>query len=126
MKRVSEQEQEVDLIVSRLRDELGAGARTEGGGGGSAWAARAQAERFWAVTTDRPFLYKPGPWGRLRGMLLVPAKVVLRKLMRWYIEPALAQQRDFNSSILRAVTYTNERVDDAIEGRERGDKEAPE
>jgi hypothetical protein len=119
-------EQEVDLIISRLRDELSAGARTEVGGTGSAWAARAQAERFWAVTADRPFLYKPGPWGRLRGTLLVPAKVVLRKLMRWYIEPALAQQRDFNSSILRAVTYTNERVDAAVERREQGDKEAPE
>jgi hypothetical protein len=123
---VSEQEQEVDQNVSRLRYELGEGARTEVGGGGSAWAARAQAERFWAVTTDRPFLYKPGPWGRLRGTLLVPAKVVLRKLMRWYIEPALAQQRDFNSSILKAVTYMNERVDAAVGAKaEPDDKETP-
>jgi hypothetical protein len=123
---VSEQEQEVDLIISRLRDELGTGARTEAGSERSAWAARAQAERFWAVTTDRPFLYKPGPWGRLRGMLLVPAKVVLRKLMRWYIEPALAQQRDFNASILRALTYTNDRIDAAVARPERGNGEAPE
>jgi hypothetical protein len=126
MKRVSEQEREVDLIISRLRDELGAGVRTEAGDDGSAWAARAQAERFWAVTADRPFLYKPGPWGRLRGMLLVPAKVVLRKLMRWYIEPALAQQRDFNSSILKAITYMDERVDATVPRPERGDKETPE
>ena len=123
---MSEQEREVDLIISRLRDELGEGARTEVGGGGSAWAARAQAERFWAVTTDRPFLYKPGPWGRLRGMLLVPAKVVLRKMMRWYVEPALAQQRDFNSSILKAITYLDERVDVTVPRPERGDKETPE
>ena len=122
---MSEQEREVDLIISRLRDELGEGARTEVGGGGSAWAAHAQAERFWAVTTDRPFLYKAGPWGRLRGTLLVPAKVVLRKLMRWYIEPALAQQRDFNSSILKAVTYMNERVDAAVAKAEPDDKETP-
>jgi hypothetical protein len=125
MKRVSEQEHEVDLIVSRLRDELGAGASTKVGDHRSAWEARAQAERFWAVTADRPFLYKPGPWGRLRGMLLVPPKLVLRKLMRWYIEPALAQQRDFNASILRALMYTNERVNAALTSPERGDEETP-
>lgn len=118
-------EQEVDLIISRLRDELDAGASTNVDDDRSAWAARAQAERFWAVTADRPFLYKPGPWGRLRGMLLVPAKVVLRKLMRWYIEPALAQQRDFNASILRALTYTSERVDATLARPERGDEETP-
>ena len=123
---MSKQEQEVDLIVSRLREELGAGARMEAGGDGSAWAARAQAERFWAVTTDRPFLYKPGPWGRLRGMLLLPAKIVLRKLMRWYIEPALAQQRDFNSSILKAFTYMNERVDAAVARPKPDEEETPE
>jgi hypothetical protein len=121
---VSEKEQEVDLIVSRLRAELGTGARTEAGSGGAAWAARAQAERFWAVTADRPFLHKPGVWGRLRGMLLVPAKVVLRKLMRWYIEPALAQQRDFNASILKAIIYTNERID-AVPKPEPGDRDSP-
>jgi hypothetical protein len=121
---VSEKEQDVDLIISRLRAELGTGARAEVGSGGAAWAARAQAERFWAVTADRPFLYKPGLWGRLRGMLLVPLKVVLRKLMRWYIEPALAQQRDFNASVLRAIMYTNERVD-AVAKPERGDRGSP-
>jgi hypothetical protein len=120
---VSDKEQEVDLIVSRLRDELGTGARGEVGSEGGAWAARAQAERFWAVTADRPFLYKPGTWGRLRGMLLVPPKVVLRKLMRWYIEPALAQQRDFNASILRALMYTNERVD-AVAKPEGGERDS--
>ena len=123
---MSKQEQEVDLIVSRLREELGACASTEFGGEGPAWPALAQAERFWAVTADRPFINKPGTWGRLRGMLLAPAKVVLRKLMRWYIEPALAQQRDFNSSVLKVLTQVNERVDAAAERPECGDKEAPE
>jgi SAM-dependent methyltransferase len=50
----------------------------------------------------------------------VPAKVVLRKLMRWYLEPALAQQRDFNASILRAFTYLSDRVD-AVAPRIDGD-----
>jgi hypothetical protein len=59
-------------------------------------------------------------------MLLAPAKVVLRKLMRWYIEPALAQQRDFNSSVLKVLTQVNERVDAAAERPERSDTKAPE
>jgi hypothetical protein len=117
-------EDEVDSIVSRLRAELGAGASGEAGGGGSAWAA--QAERFWAVTADRPFVRKPGVWGRIRGALLVPPKVVLRKLMRWYVEPAFAEQRNFNSSVLKALTHLNERVDTAIPPAERGDNEVPE
>jgi hypothetical protein len=29
--------------------------------------------------------------------MLAPLKAVLRKLMRWYVEPAFAHQRDFNS-----------------------------
>ena len=85
-----------------------------------------QAERFWAVTADRPFVRKPGLWGRLRGALLLPAKVILRKLMRWYVEPAFAQQRDFNASVLKALTSLNERVDTAVSSSEGGDKEAPE
>ena len=118
-------EDEVDAIVSRLRAELDAGASGEPGGDGSAWAARAQAERFWAVTADRPFVRRAGPWGRLRGALLLPAKVVLRKLMRWYVEPAFAQQRDFNASVLKALTSLNERVDSAVSRSEGGDEEVP-
>lgn len=106
-------EHEVDLIVARLRDELSPRpVADDAGGGGSPWSARMQAERFWAVTADRPFLSRPGPWGRLRGLLLTPPKLVLRKLMRWYVEPALAQQRDFNSSVLGALDQLNERVDE--------------
>jgi hypothetical protein len=45
--------------------------------------------------------------------------------MRWYVEPAFAQQRDFNSSVLKALTSLNERVDSAA-SRSEGDKEAPE
>jgi 2-polyprenyl-3-methyl-5-hydroxy-6-metoxy-1,4-benzoquinol methylase len=65
------------------------------------------------VTADRPYLYKPGAWGRVRGLLLVPVKSVLRRLMRWYVEPALAQQRDFNASVLKALDELSERIDAA-------------
>jgi hypothetical protein len=115
LERVSERE--VDLIVARLQGELrrsGAVAE-EGGQRGTAWGARAQAEQFSHVTLHRPLLYKPGTWGRIRGTLLAPIKLVLRKLIRWYVEPAFAQQRDFNASILGALEQLSERVDTLAE-----------
>ena len=110
-------EHEVDLIVARLQGELrrsGAFAE-EGGQRGTARGARAQAEQFSHVTLDRPLLYKPGTWGRIRGSLLAPIKLVLRKLIRWYVEPAFAEQRDFNVSILGALEQLSERVDTIAE-----------
>ena len=62
-----------------------------------------EAVRFWPVTADRDFLARPGTGGRLRGVLLIPAKGLLRRLMRWYIEPALADQRRFNAAVLRLL-----------------------
>src|SRR5689334_21094393 len=110
---------EIAAVFERLRGEVAArpsaetptarpaAMRTDG----SLSVARDQAERFWAVTADRPYLYKPGAWGRARGLLLVPVKSVLRRLMRWYVEPALAQQRDFNASVLKALDELSERAD---------------
>ena len=113
----SSDEAQVEAVFERLKEELAAGPAgpTRGSDGsarrtGSA-LARSEAERFWAVTADRPFLYKPGAWGRARGLLLAPVKAVLRKLMRWYVEPAFAQQRDFNSRVLKAVDELSERID---------------
>ena len=118
-------EREVDLIVARLQGELRAsgGAASEGDQRGAAWGARAQAEQFSHVTLDLPLLYKPGTWGRIRGTLLAPIKLVLRKLMRWYVEPALAQQRAFNASALAALDQLSERVEELSEEVSR--REAP-
>ena len=110
---------EIAAVFERLRGEVGARASADSHAArpgprrtdGSLSVARDQAERFWAVTADRPYLYKPGAWGRVRGLLLVPLKAVLRRLMRWYVEPALAQQRDFNASVLKALDELSERVD---------------
>jgi hypothetical protein len=41
--------------------------------------------------------------------------------MRWYVEPGLAQQRDFNSSVLNALDQLNERVDALAEELARRD-----
>jgi 2-polyprenyl-3-methyl-5-hydroxy-6-metoxy-1,4-benzoquinol methylase len=111
---------EIAAVFERLRGEVVARGSADGPDSssgpprtsGSLSAARHQAERFWAVTADRPYLYKPGLVGRIRGLLLVPLKAVLRRLMRWYVEPAFAQQRDFNASVLKALDELSERVDD--------------
>lgn len=110
-------EREVDLLVARLRDELAAPAAGPEGaadGGGFDWPARTEAERLWPVTADLPFLFRVGAVGRARGLALVPVKKLLRKLMRWYVEPPLGQQRDFNAAVLRAFDQLSERIDAAV------------
>ena len=111
------EEAEVAELFARLRDEIAAREPVAPSRPGamvneaSAHSARSEAERYWAVTADRPFLYKPGTWGRVRGTILVPIKIVLRKLMRWYVEPAFAQQRDFNARVLKGLDELGERLD---------------
>jgi hypothetical protein len=68
-------------------------------------SARDQAERLWAVSAERPIAGKAGP-----------VKSVLRRLMRWYVEPALADQRAFNDAVLKLVDDLDERVA-RLEGR---------
>jgi SAM-dependent methyltransferase len=68
---------------------------------------RSVAERFWPVTAERPLERRPGP----RGAILLPVKKVLRKLMRWYVEPFAADQRAFNDSALKLVDELFEEVD---------------
>lgn len=38
-------------------------------------------------------------------------KAVLRKLMRWYVEPLAYDQRSFNAAMLRLVDDLQEQVD---------------
>ena len=104
-------EADYEAIVERLRAEV------ERGNGRSEDRAdrfslqREEAERGWSVTAERPFLYRPGAWGRVRGLLLVPAKSSLRKLMRWYVEPLAADQRRFNAAVLKLIDALSERTD---------------
>ena len=49
------------------------------------------------------------PLGILSG-LGTPAKAVLRKLMRWYVEPVAYDQRSFNAAALRLIDDLEERV----------------
>jgi hypothetical protein len=107
-------EAELDAIVHRLRQEVRATRSEEldGAGGGSPAELRTRREldRIWAVTAERPFLYRPGRWGRLRGTALVAPKALLRPLMRWYVEPLAIDQQAFNAAVLRLADELGDRL----------------
>ena len=68
------------------------------------------------------FSNRPGPFGRLRGLALTPLKSVLRKPMRWYVEPLAVDQRRFNAAAFeapgRASRTRGDRQDAARNGAE--------
>jgi hypothetical protein len=69
-------------------------------------AARAEAERLWPVSADRPLRLRPG----VSGGIGTPAKAVLKKGMRWYVEPLAYDQRSFNAAALRLIDDLEQRV----------------
>ena len=89
---------EVDAVAlfEQLREEIrrgGAGAE----GARATW--RAQAERMWPVSAERPLERRPG----IKGAIAYPVKRLLRPLLRWYVEPLAAEQRAFNDAVLKLV-----------------------
>jgi hypothetical protein len=104
----SADEVDVDALFAALKEEIRRSGADPGGGGGAdeRLAARAEAERLWPVSADRPLRLRPG----VRGGLGTPVKAVLRKLMRWYVEPLAYDQRSFNAAALRLVDDLETRV----------------
>jgi hypothetical protein len=102
-----EQELSVDEVYARLREALDRGSRDLA-------STRGLAERFWPVSADRPLERRPGA----KGWLALQAKRALRKLMRWYVEPAFSEQRIVNDALLRLVDDLARRVDE-LESRGR-------
>ena len=99
---------ELSALFEQLKQEVrrsGAAPGVAGGGAEERSAARAEAERLWPVSADRNLRLRPG----VRGGIVSPAKAVLRKLMRWYVEPVAYDQRSFNAAALRLI--------DDLEGR---------
>jgi hypothetical protein len=98
---------ELSAIFERLRDEV-RNRPAEADSDGSASrdytpaTARLRAERTWSVSAERPF-QNPPEAGLLRRVFAAPTKRVLRKSMRWYVEPLAAEQRSFNLAILTLV-----------------------
>ena len=104
---------EVDAVAlfEHLREEIrrgGAGPE----GARATW--RAQAERMWPVSAERPLQRRPG----LKGAIAYPVKRLLRPLLRWYVEPLAAEQRAFNDAVLKLVDDLYEAADRASAGDE--------
>ena len=117
---------DVEELFQALRDEVRRSGADPGAGGGDEderRVARAEAERLWPVSADRSLRLRPG----LRGGLGTPVKVVLRKLMRWYVEPLAYDQRSFNAAALRLIDDLQEQVDrlEAELATARGHAEQP-
>jgi SAM-dependent methyltransferase len=105
------EEVDVAALFARLREEVRHAPGLDVSNGFNRGVVRTRlrsvAERFWPVTAERPLERRPGP----RGAILLPVKKVLRKLMRWYVEPLAADQRAFNDSALKLVDQLFEEVD---------------
>jgi hypothetical protein len=99
---------DVAALFEQLRQEVRrSGAAPGEPGSGEDWnAARGEAERLWPVSADRSLRLRPG----VRGGVGTPAKAVLRKMMRWYVEPVAYDQRSFNAAALRLIDDLEERV----------------
>jgi hypothetical protein len=96
-----QQELSVDEVYARLREAVDRDSRDLA-------ATRGLAERFWPVSADVPLERRPG----VKGWLAFQVKRVLRKSMRWYVEPAFAEQRIVNDALLRLVDDLTRRVDE--------------
>ncbi|MBA2462953.1 MAG: hypothetical protein H0V45_14515 [Actinobacteria bacterium] len=105
-------ETDVAALFERLKEEVrrsGAAPGVQGEGGvEERLAARSEAERLWPVSADRSLQLRPG----VRGKLANPVKAVLRKLMRWYVEPLAYDQRSFNAAALRLIDDLEARIAD--------------
>ena len=95
------EETDVAALFARLKEEIrAAGPRGDGVTPAQVrLSVRDQAERLWAVSAERPLVGKAGP-----------VKLVLRRLMRWYVEPAFADQRAFNNAVLKLIDDLDERM----------------
>jgi hypothetical protein len=101
---------DVEALFQRLREEVRRSGSDPGAAAGTEderRAARAEAERLWPVSADRSLRLRPG----VRGGVGTPVKSVLRKLMRWYVEPVAYDQRSFNAAALRLIDDLQQQVD---------------
>jgi len=92
---------DVDRVYEELKRAIDRGSRDLA-------STRGLAERFWPVSADKPLERRQGG----KGWLAFQLKRVLRKAMRWYVEPAFADQRIVNDALLLLVDDLARRVDE--------------
>src|SRR5437879_5598891 len=92
---------DVDRVYEELKRAIDRDARDPA-------AMRGLAERFWPVSADRPLEHRAGA----KGWVAFQVKRALRRLMRWYVEPAFSEQRVVNDALLRLVDELSRRVDE--------------
>jgi hypothetical protein len=94
---------DVAALFERLKDEVRASAPRSADDPAKTQvrlSVRDQAERLWPISAERPLVGKGGP-----------VKAVLRRMMRWYVEPVAADQRAFNDAVLKLIDDLSERID---------------
>ncbi|HLY94615.1 MAG TPA: hypothetical protein VKP14_07195 [Gaiellaceae bacterium] len=91
---------DVDRVYEELKRAIDRGTR-------DLVTVRGLAERFWPVSADKPLERRAGA----KGWAAFQTKRLLRKLMRWYVEPALAEQRIVNDALLRLIDDLTKRID---------------
>ncbi|MEI8105421.1 MAG: hypothetical protein WCH31_06235 [Actinomycetes bacterium] len=96
-----EETTDVAALFARLKEEIRAAGPRSGDVSPAAvrLSVRDQAERMWAISADRPIVGKAGP-----------VKLFLRRFMRWYVEPAWADQRAYNDALLKLIDDLDERI----------------
>ena len=90
---------DVDRVYEELKRAIDRDARDPA-------SMRGLAERFWPDSADKPLERRPGA----KGWVAFQVKRVLRRLMRWYVEPAMADQRSFNDAVLKLVDDLDWRI----------------
>ncbi len=118
---------DIAALYARLRQEIRRTGTTDHNGDarhGARAAVRGFAERYWAVTAERPIERRPG----LKGALGYPLKKLLRPFLRWYVEPFAYEQRMFNDAALKLIDALYEELERVDRGAaelgervERGD-----
>src|ERR687884_895279 len=120
------EEVDVAALFARLKEEVRHAPGVDVSNGFNRGLVRTRlrsvAERWWPVTAERPLERRPGA----RGALLFPVKKVLRRLMRFYVEPFAADQRAFNDAALKLVDELFEEVDLAFGRLDHAERELAE
>jgi SAM-dependent methyltransferase len=120
------EEVDVAALFARLKEEVRHAPGLDVSDGFNRGLVRTRlrnvAERWWPVTAERPVERRPG----VRGAVLYPVKKVLRRLMRFYVEPFAADQRAFNDAALKLLDELFEEVDLVFAHLDRVERELAE